>query len=333
MKILKNSLFLIFFIQVFPLFSAGKVLDKDILAASINGKPVTLLDILAETLPQERKLSLQFSGEALKRERARIRKEALNGIIDRKLIYEQFNSKGYKVPKRVIERMLDTLALRLAGGSRKLLESKARKAGLTISELREQARERAATSMLINEMCYRKAYVSPKEVYDFYNTHKSEFATPSRISLQVLYLKCDPLDHTVSQFADKLRKKIAGADEKKFSEFVALYSKGPNVDGGGKAGWIPENKLRPEFAPYLKGRNKGTVAGPIITDEGLYFIRICDREEEKVSKFTEVKESIRKKLSRKEEDKMYKRYISRLKRDAVIRIFNEGEPEDAENQL
>ena len=308
-------------ISSLSVFANEKILAKDVLMATVNGVPITLSDVRSDTIPEERKLPMLYSGDKLNQEIDKIRNEALKFIIDRKLVYEQFKKRNYTVSHQVIEKMLDRLAANLAGGDRKLLESRARKAGVTMDDLREQARERAATAMLLNARCYTPVYITPKQVYEYYEAHKGEFEKPARISLQVLYLKCDPVDTSMSNFAEKLREQLLNAGDDVFSKYVKLYSQGPNKESGGKVGWIGEDKLRPEFVAALKGKPAGTIAGPIITDEGFYFIRISEREEAVSPPFKELKEDIRKKLTKQAEDKMYDKYISFLKRDAVIRIL------------
>ena len=316
-------LIMIFFIL--PAVGNDKTPAKDVLLATVNGQPVTLLDVLADTLPQERQLRLRYSGKKLKEEQKKIREQALSMIIDRKLVYEQFKKKKYKVPNQILEKMLDRLAAELAGGDRKVLESKARKAGMTLEELREQARERSATALLLHERCYKPAYVTPKQVYDYYQDHKDEFVKPAELNIQILYLQCRPEDKVATEFVERMKEKIKNADENTFSGYVALHSQGPNRDEGGKVGWIREDQLREDFKPYLIGKPANTVAGPILTDEGYYFIRIMDRKEAQYPEFKDIKEDIRKELSKKEEDRMYKKYISFLKRDAVIRIIKHNE--------
>jgi len=321
--IVQVSIINLFFFFSLRLFSADKEFAKDVLMATVNGKPVTLSDVRSDTIPQERKLPLLYSGKQLKEEIAKLRHNALIYIIDRKLVYEQFNKRGYKVPKQIIEKMLDKLAANLAGGDRKLLESRARASGVSIEDLRAQAKERAATSLLLNARCYKPAYVTPKQVYDYYQNNLEEFQTPARINLQVLYLKCNPANKTVAAFAEKLRKLLIDADEQTFAGYVSLHSQGPNSKSGGKVGWIGEDKLRPEFVNSLKGGKAGTIAGPILTEEGFYFIRISEREEAESPAFEDLKQKIHDKLTKLAEDKMYDKYISFLKRDAVIRIIKQ----------
>ena len=184
---------------------------------------------------------------------------------------------------------------------------------------------RAATMMLINARCYANVYITPKQIYDYYEAHKDDYLVPRKLKLQMLYLKSKFDDGTgnIAKFAIKLQPEIAKADEKTFAKFVSLHSVGPNRASGGNVGWIDSDKLRPEFALALKDKALGSVAGPVRTPEGFYFIRIADLNETKDAAFNSVKARIKTKLEDKEKQKNYDAYIKKIKDGAVIRYFLE----------
>lgn len=297
--------------------------EDDVILATVNGSPITMFAVQSETAREEAQLRLMYTGSKLKEETKKIRKQAIDDIIARKLISERFTAKGYKVPKQLLETMLDTIAADLAGGDRKLLETKAREAGISLEALKKQAKMRAATMMLINAKCYQDVYITPKQVYDYYEKNKKDFRLPRKIRLQILYLKSTADNGTgnIAQFAIRIRPKIIQADEKAFSEFVKTYSLGPNKDLGGDVGWMEIDKLRTEFSLGLQDKAKGHVAGPIKTPEGFYFIRIKDIEEQKGKSFESVRKAIKEKLENEEKDKNYDKYIKQIRSRAFIRYF------------
>lgn len=303
-------------------FSEKKPLAKSILMGTVNGEPITLLDVIADTAPEEKKMGMIFSGERLKKEKWKIRHRALENIIDRRLVYAEFKTRGYKLPEAIIERMLDGLAASLAKGDRKLLEQKARKNGLSMEDLREQAKERAASSLLINERCSKSVYITPKQVYDHYVANCAVFTMPARLNLQAILMRCGAGDSAVAKFAKRLKKSLMNADVKKFASYAALYSQGPNQKNGGKVGWIPETDLRPEFKKSLTGAQVGSIHGPIRTPEGIYFIRVQEREEAVVKLFDNVKTAIREELTETEKSRKYKEYSEKLRKFAVIRFLD-----------
>ena len=327
-------IFLLIFVLNIQLSAAYQDLrlEKDIVLATVNDEPVTLLDVVADRAVELRKLSLKYSGKELEKQRNLVKYKAVQDIINRKLIYAEFKKNGYKLPLQVEERMLDRLAANLAGGDRKLLETKARRAGMTIDELREQARERAATDILINARSRDVVYITPKEVYEYYEKHKKEMSQPPKIKIQVIFFKTLFNDKTIANFAKELKERLKQGDEKTFELYVKKYSQGPNKDGGGKIGWVNETELRPEFSLFLKGRNKGEIAGPIITKEGIYIARIIDRKEAVYKKFDDLKKDIRDKLTKEAEQKAYASFVKRLRKSAFIRILYEPSESIKKNQ-
>jgi parvulin-like peptidyl-prolyl isomerase len=300
------------------------ITDKDVIVATVNGIPITLSDVRAETAEDERYILDNYKGALQKQKLKKLRRRAADDIILRILISEKFDKMGYKVPPQLIEKMMDRIAGDLAGGDRKLLASKARQAGLTVKDLREQARKRVATMMLINARCYMNVFVTPKEVFEYYSRHPEEFTVPGNIRLQAIYLKSiGDDDDNIAHFALKLKSKLEGADEKTFSDFAAKYSMGPNRDKGGDLGWISLQKLRSEFKKSLKTLKTGEISGPVKTPEGFYFLRIKDIKEPETKSFNEVKKALEKKLEDIKKDHNYRLYVKKIRSKAIIRYFDD----------
>lgn len=320
-KIRRNlTIFLIFF-SICRIEILGQELQNAILA-TVNGEPVTLFDTVLECAREEARLPMVYSGKDLQVEIEKLRKKTIIDIIGRKLLYEEFKEKGYTLPKQCVEEMLDNLAADIGGGSREVLEKKALASGMTMDNLREMALEKIAVKALVDELCYKKAYITPKEINDYYRDNIKEFSRPPRVELQILLLKKDGLyEENLADFVKKLEEEIKVADEGVFSKLVKLYSEGPNISEGGNVGWIEEDKLRPDFAQALKGLKAGDIAGPVKAEEGLYFFRLAGRIQERTEPLAAVKDKIQDSLLQKEKEKYYSEYIQRLKDKAVIRYF------------
>ena len=283
--------------------------------ATVNGDPITSLDVFLDTIPERERLVATCSGDKLGEKMREIEMESINRLIDSKLVFERFKKRGYKIPREIVERFVDKIAANVAGGDRKMLAEKARKAGMTMDDIRMKALERAAVMILLDARCEKAVNITPKQVWDYYQDHKDEFAKPPRVSLQILFLK--PYHEKA---AVELAPLLVTADEFAFSKFVLSRSDSPNVTNGGKIGWINEEDLRPEFAE-LKGKPKGIVAGPIKTREGFYFVRICDKKAPEAPSFESLQKDIRNTLKKAEVKEKYDEYVGNLRKNAVIRIF------------
>ena len=120
----------------------GKETRVDSVLASVNGDPITLLDVMLESSREELRLASLYSGARLYSEISQLRKKITEDIIVRKLIYAKYQEKPFPIDNQYIERMLDHLAVTIGGGSRDSLVKKAEALGTTLDELKEKAKEK-----------------------------------------------------------------------------------------------------------------------------------------------------------------------------------------------
>ena len=122
----------------------GKETRVDSVLASVNGDPITLLDVMLESSREELRLASLYSGARLYSEISQLRKKITEDIIIRKLIYAKYLEKPFPIDNQYIERMLDHLAVTLGGGSRDTMVKKAEAIGTTLSELKEKVQRQSA---------------------------------------------------------------------------------------------------------------------------------------------------------------------------------------------
>ena len=290
--------------------------------ATVNGSPITVLDVLEVCGLQEARLPYMFKGSQLKEQVKSLRLKALNEVIDRKLVYQEFKENGYQLPKDFEEENIDRLMSALNVKSRQELEKLLKARGTTMAEFRKKAYENIAVDLLINERCFVDVYITPKHVYDYYLENKSKFTSPEEISLQVLKLKTDGVNNdelkTLSTHLDKILK---DGNENEFSDAVLLYSDGPNIENGGDIGWIDKSKLRKDFLAYVKDADVEDVVGPVKSKEAYYFLRVFDIKREKSESFKQAKKGIKDMLTKERKEKDYNTYINNLRSKAYIKKY------------
>jgi len=226
------------------------------------------------------------------------------------------------VEDQIIEDLIDNLARESSGGNREKLEKRVHAEGMSMTELKEQARERAAVQIFTKQIIYGPVNISPKELHDYYRQHLTEFSEESRLALQVLLLKKNGrFQGSLDQLVDKLKQDVPIADEERFTVLVKLYSDGPKISQGGRIGWIARSKLRSEFLPFLKAAETGDKFGPISTAEGHFFLRVDNSIPVRVKDFNSAKEEILQKLQEQGRQRRYDEFIRKLKNKAVIRYF------------
>ena len=292
----------------------------DSILASVNGEPISLLDVIYESSHSEARLYAIYSSKEIFYQIHKLRKQILDKIIDRKLILLEYKTKKpFNVPRQYVENLIDELAMNFGCSDRSELLEKAQEAGTTIEELRKKARINVITQIMISNYIYTFVNLTPKEIFNYYQKNIKKFSTNPQIRLQLLLIGQKHKDY--KRIKKDLQKAFKKANKKIFTGMVRLYSSGPGALRGGDLGWIETSELRSEFAKETQGKKVGAIVGPIETDEGTYFIRISDRKKATKAEFIKMLPQIKEKMGAERRKKAYNAYISKLRKKSIIRYY------------
>jgi len=305
-----------------PTPMAGTRIDS--VLVSVNGEPITLLDVILESGSLEKEIAGVYSGERLLTETLALRKETIEQIVFRKLVYEKYKNDPFDIPRQEIENLLDEFVRSAGAESRASLEKSLLPFGITPERLRDQARERIAFEVIRLRDCDHHVDITPKEVFEDYKAHPEKWTIPEKISLQMIQINVtagsaggDP------QAAVKAIRKELDEDssQKNFTRLVLEKSDGATASTGGITEGAEFNKLRPEFIEALKDKKAGDVVGPIEAPEAFFFLRVVGIEPAKLIPFSQANREVRDALFQEKAAEKRKEYFERLKREAVIRYY------------
>lgn len=301
----------------------GKESRVDSVLASVNGEPITLLDVMLESSREEMRLASLYTGTRLYDEIAKLRKDVVEGIIIRKLVHAQYKARPFPIENQYIEDMVDHMALTIGGGSRETLIKKLKEMGSTMHELRVKAKEKIAVDILLREFCDRPVYVTPKEVYEHYVKENKKWTDPAKCELELLQISRNGGRSGVDAQAacKKIAEQLKDADAERFRQIVKANSDAENALSGGNVGLISMEKLRPEFAQAVTDMKPGQIKGPVETPEGYYFIRLVRIRKAHKIPFVKVARKITEMLENQRRNKMREEYSSSLKKQALIRYY------------
>ena len=292
--------------------------------ATVEGEVITLGDVLRESAAGEA-AAKAYADKNITGEIAQLRHAAVERIIDRKLLVQEFNRLKLVLPQQYVENMLDDLAENLGCRSRTELAVKARSMNSSLDELRSKAAERLKAEMVIGRQLYAAAAPTPQELDEYFRKHEEEFSRPEQVRLALLLLPEKSSEATVTQLRTQLQKEPG-----RFAELVKAFSCGPNREQGGDVGIIERKNLRSEFAEALadKTLQPDAVYGPLKTAEGIYFIRIVSYNAGKKAEFAEVREAIRQRLELQSREKCIGDLKKKLRSRASI-VYYYGRTADS----
>ncbi len=311
--------------RLFPSVKLGDPASRaqiDSVLASVNGEPVILSDVLLETAGAEAKLGGIFTGERLLSEVREIRKQALEKIIRRKLLYQVYLDKPFPVPPQEIENMLDQISAEFGDMGREALQKRLNMMGITMSKLRSRALEKLVTDVLQYQFCDKAVNITPKEVYEEYKARSEEWSKPEQINLQLLQIvRSGSKNADPGKLLEELKTKTASAGFETFRNLIIRYSDAANASEGGMTGFMDRSKLRPEFRDALEKLLVGQVAGPVAAPEAWYFLRIAGIEKSSRIPFSGISEKIRARMMEEAIGKQREAFYRKLREKAVIRYY------------
>ncbi len=305
-----------------PVPPAGTRIDS--VLATVNGEPITMLDVILETGSREKELAGIYSGERLRSETLKLHMDTVDQLVFRKLVYEKYKTEPFDIPRQEIENLLDEFVRTSGAESRAALEKSLLPAGITPERLRELAKERIAVEVLLMHDCDHHVYITPKEVYEDYKAHPEKWTVPEKISLQMLQINVttgsaggDP-----KAAVEAIRKELdKDSSQKNFTRLVLERSDGATASEGGTREDIEMDKLRPEFIEALKGKKIGDVVGPIEAPEAYFFLRVVATKPAKLIPFTQANRDVRDALFKEKAEAKRKEYFEQIRRDAVVRYY------------
>jgi len=159
--------------------------------------------------------------------------------------------------------------------------------------------------------------ISPteEELRQYYDTHISEFSTPTRYCLKRIILKDK---NTASKVLKDLKK-----NPLKFDEAVTKYSEDPvSKNRGGEIGCLQVNQ-RPDIPQEVFNLKKGSISNIVEYNNFFHIYFMKEILPQNTQKFEEARESIRMRLTNIKRKESYDNFINKLKEESKIKLYPE----------
>jgi peptidyl-prolyl cis-trans isomerase SurA len=297
------------------------------IAAVVNGEVITYSQVRELVSVQERSASEIYQGEELRQKVADMRKKAVQELIDRALILQEFKKKEFNIPSYVIDDSIQRIIRTDFGGDRTAFVKTLQAQGYTMARFREVQKDKITVQAMRQSKTSDNSLVSPVKIREYYNNHAASYTTPEQVKLRMIVLKeggsngDTPADASVSkkQMVAEIREKLAGGAE--FDRLAQMYSEDSTNESGGDWGWVERKTLNEELAKVAFSLKPGEIS-PIIPLDNAYYILMVESKKPAVTKpLSEVQSQIVDALSQDEKIKGQERWLQELRQKAYIRIL------------
>jgi len=223
-------------------------------------------------------------------ERQELFRDALDNLINDKLVIAQAGKLGIDVPFAEVETAVNK-ALdenRKVIGSDEAFQAQLAQEGLSVDELKKLYRTQIRNRMLVErvlqkDMARNRNAATDEELMAFYEQNKARMPQrPEVVHLQTIFIGFETASSTASEArkkVDALRSRIITGED--FAEVAKAESDDPSAPLGGDLGFLrPQDLREPTFAAAAAALKVGELSEPVLTVYGYHLIEVMEQRPE-----------------------------------------------------
>jgi len=315
----------------FPQAASADEEVLDALAAVVNGDVITFSEVreIVETRIKSLKTQYPNGGKEYFDKVTQIRLEAINDLIDRQLILQEFDKNKFSIPDYIVDEQIQGIIRQDFGGDRSAFLRTLEAQGFTVEKFRKSEREKIIVQAMRQKNVPNDLIIPPHKVEDYYATNKAEFTTPEQIHLRMLVLKKDSgnVSEGSEKMAAEIRQKIVGGAD--FGKMAEMYSEDASQGAQGDWGWVDHHTLNETLTKAAFALKPGQVSRPLELEGNIYLLYVEAKKDETLRPLSEVRDDIEKKLLQEERQNEQQKWIASLRKKAYIRIYTEAPAQQA----
>jgi peptidyl-prolyl cis-trans isomerase SurA len=300
---------------------AQEVLDGIAAEVASGGQKevVTFSQVRELVGPKEKQARDTLKGEVLVEKIKEIRLAAINDLIDRTLIIQEFKTKGFTIPEYFIDERIQTITREEFGGDRQAFLRTLAAQGYTLEKFRDFQRDMIIVQEMRKQAIKGVATVSDAKINEYYKEHLEEYSTPEEIKLRMITIRSSGENDSRRKMIEEIRQKIVEGAE--FGDLARMYSEDSTQEAYGDWGWVDRKKLNESLTDIAFALKPGQMS-QIIELGGSYYLLLCEAKKPASFKLlTEVRGDIEKTLLQMEKQRQQQEWLLKLRKKAYIKLY------------
>jgi peptidyl-prolyl cis-trans isomerase SurA len=301
-------------------FAETKIADR--ILVKVNDDIILQSDLNQLMASINQQLITRFKGEQLVNETKKAEKQALDMLIEEKLLYQKaveldYSSRSEPKVAAYIQRLIKEKGLK----DEDELEQALLKQGTSLRQFRDDVQKQISIDDVKNDLIGSRITILKIEIEKYYKDHIADYTTSAEISLSEIIIPAEGGNQAAENRANDIYGRLQRGES--FAALASQYSKGPTANKGGNIGTYKVDTLTPEMANATAKYKEGEATKPQLMKEGYAIFHIDSRKASTVSPLEEVQDSIREKIGNAKYEQEYTRLIAQLKDDAYIEYLPE----------
>jgi peptidyl-prolyl cis-trans isomerase SurA len=302
----------------------------------VNGEIVTQTEFHRIQLSALRELPNQpdpsrLSDAELSKLLAQITPQAIVTVIDEMLLMQRAKEMGLTVSDAQFAQVLESIRKDNKIESEAAFEAALKSEGMTLAQLKQMLSKRILIGQVQQREIGNRVDVTEAEERAYYDSHLSEFATTPSVTLREIQVNAtvDPVKKVPSVGAlDEAREKAADIRARivkgeAFEKVAAEVSDSPSKANGGLIGPISRDEMNEELLKMISTMKVGDITPALNTATGAQFFKLESSIESTTLPFEAARARIADRLSGEKIGGEFKKYMSRLRAQAIMEWKNE----------
>lgn len=292
------------------------------ISAVVNDSVVTFMEVqlfsrrALETAARRARTQAEFDDESL-----RVQKAALEQLIDRRLIVQEYKTAGYNLPESIVDDILKK-QVKKEYGDQVTLTKMLRQAGRTFESFKQEEREMLIVGQMIRSKIAQEVIISPRRIERLYDQNKEKYRVGERAKVRMIMV--DARKHARGEprkIADEIHAKLKAGGE--FPKLADEFSDDARANKGGDHGWVEDKDtiFRKELKDVIFKLPSGQISEVLEIEGSAFIIKVEEKKPAQVQPISEVRLAIENQLKVEERDRLQKAWLGRLRKMAFITYF------------
>jgi parvulin-like peptidyl-prolyl isomerase len=303
----------------------GDIIEQ--VLVKVNGEIITKSDLEQRQISALRQKNPNLrpnSDVELQKALAEVTPGVIVDAVDEMLMVQRGKELGYTMSTEQFNGIVENIKKENKIENDEQLQAALKQEGMTMADLRRQLERTMLVQRVQQTEIMQKLQVTDAELKTYYDAHQDEFNTTPSITLREITINVPvsaqgvnvAQDEEAKKKADEVRAKIVAGEP--FARLASEYSDSGSKANGGLVGPLQKTDLSDELQKEIAGLKTGGVTPVLRTSRGYQIIKIENLQETSLKSFEDSRAEIADKIANTKRAGEAKKYIERLRAEAII---------------
>ena len=277
-----------------------------------------------------RKVDAEPKSEELKKAVAEITPQLIVDAVDELILLQRGRDElGYKLSDEQFNQVVSQIRKDNRLDTDEAFLAALKQEGMSMADLRRSLEKQMIISRVQGQEVTQKVGITEEEALAYHAAHRDEFTKPASVTLREIQLSVPSSGQGVSAADDQAtRERVEEISARvkageAFEKIAGELSDAPSKANGGLIGPLTMTELAPGLQKLLSSMKPGDISEPLRTPKGYQLLKLETMAPEEVLPPEQVREQIAEKLYAAKRDVELRKYLARMRKEAIIEWKND----------